>query len=91
MLPQELKGKTVKFTIVWKEQDKAVEMWKELEWNGFKFRGEWKYDKWDISFQVWYDDTLKKEFFREIKIEDKKQEKPKRKKRLKPAQKNKKK
>lgn len=84
-------GMKATITVIWKEQDKTVRMWKELEEEWFKFKWKGVYLKGRLTFKIGYKEDLKTEFFREIKFDEVKVEKPKRKKRIKPAQKNKKK
>lgn len=57
-----------KITIVWKEQEKAIQLWKELVEEWFKFKWKWLYIKKKFTFQIWYDETLEKEYFREVKF-----------------------
>jgi len=83
-------------TIIWKDKQKSIDLWKELEEDWFKYVSRWTYEKDKLIFKTWYKEDLEKEFFREVKFEEIKPEvvkvvKPVRKKRIKPAQKNKKK
>jgi len=55
-------------TMIWKEQDKAVQLWKELEEDWFKFEWKGKYTKDNMVFMTWYKDDLDKEYFREIQF-----------------------
>ena len=82
-LPDNMKAT---ITIIWKEQDKAVQLGEELIAEWFKFKPKGKYTKWNLTFNVAYNDTIKEEFQREVKF-DEIVVKPKRKKRIKPAQK----
>jgi len=89
------KGMRAVITVIWKDKQKSIDLWKELEEDWFKYVDRWTYEKGNMVFKTWYKEDLDKEMFREIKFEEVKPEvvkviKPKRKKRIKPAQKNKK-
>jgi len=82
-------------TVIWKDKQKSIDLWKELEEEWFKYTDRGTYTKWNMVFKTWYKEDLDKEMFREVKFEEIKPEvvkviKPVRKKRIKPAQKNKK-
>ena len=66
-LPENIK---CTLTIIWQDQKKAVAMWKELESEWYEFKWKGLYTKWYMSFQTGYDDTLKEEFFREVKFDN---------------------
>jgi len=83
-LPDNMKAT---ITIIWKEQDKAVKLWEELIEMGFKFKWKGKYLKDKLTFNVAYNSDIKEDYQREVKFDEIKPDKPKRKKRIKPAQK----
>jgi len=82
------KGMRLVITMIWKDKQKSIDLWTELEAEGFKYTDRWTYEKDNMIFKTWYKDDLDKEFFREIQFLEVKEKvvkeiKPKRKKKIK--------
>lgn len=79
-LPDNIKAT---ITIIWKEQARAVELWEALIAEWFKFSWKGKYTKKHLTMNVAYNNDIKEEFQREVRFDEIKPEKPKRKKKIK--------
>ncbi len=66
-LPDNIKAT---ITIIWKSQDKAVQLWEELIAEWFIFKKKWKYVKDKLTFKVAYNEDIKEEFQREVKFDE---------------------
>jgi len=75
-------------TMVRNTQEKAVKLWEELveAWFKFEWKGIFSNKKDRIIFKTWYDETLEREFMRQVEFNEIEEVKPKRKKRISPKQ-----
>ena len=79
----DLSNKIIEIKIIWKEREKYEQAWKELINDWFEFIWDYKYIKENLIIINWYNESIDKEFYKEINlldIEEKKEVKRKRKK-----------
>lgn len=78
-------------TLVWNNKETSEQAWENLIAMWYKQEWKGKYSKGKITIVIGYDEKMEKEIYREVRLEEMPKPKKKRKKRMKPAQKNKKK